>query len=66
MKKLLITIATLAATVTLTTGCTNQEVGTTGGAVIGGVAGSALTHGSPVGAVVGAVGGGFIGNSLSR
>ena len=66
MKKLLITIATLAAAVTLTTGCTNQEVGTTGGAVIGGVAGSALTNGSPVGAVVGAVGGGFIGNSLSR
>jgi osmotically inducible lipoprotein OsmB len=66
MKKLLITIATLTAALTLTTGCTNQEVGTTGGAVIGGVAGSALTHGSPVGAVVGAVGGGFIGNSLSR
>jgi osmotically inducible lipoprotein OsmB len=66
MKKLLITGATLLTAITLTTGCTNQEVGTVGGGVIGGVAGSALIHGSPVGAVVGAVGGGLIGNSLSR
>jgi osmotically inducible lipoprotein OsmB len=66
MKKFLMTFAALVAAVSLTTGCTNQEVGTTGGAVIGGVAGSAITHGSPVGAVVGAVGGGLIGNSLSR
>ncbi len=48
------------------TACTNQELGTTGGAVLGGVAGSALTHGSTAGTIAGAVGGGFIGNRLSQ
>ncbi|MES2218152.1 MAG: glycine zipper 2TM domain-containing protein [Pseudomonadota bacterium] len=66
MKKMTLSIATLLAIAALTTGCTNQEVGTTGGAVIGGVAGAAISNGSPVGAVVGAVGGGLVGNALSR
>jgi len=48
------------------TACTNQELGTTGGAVVGGVAGSALTGGSTAGTIVGAVGGGFVGNQLTK
>jgi osmotically inducible lipoprotein OsmB len=50
----------------LLAGCTNREVGTVGGAAVGGVAGNALTGGSTVGTVAGAVGGGVIGNQISR
>ena len=46
--------------------CTNREVGTVGGAAVGGVAGSALTGGSTAGTVAGAIGGGIIGNQVTR
>lgn len=46
--------------------CTNREMGTVGGAAVGGVAGSALTGGSALGTVAGAVGGGIIGNQVTR
>ena len=39
-----------------------QTAGTVGGAVIGGVAGSALTGGSTLGTLGGAAAGGYIGN----
>jgi len=46
--------------------CTNREMGTVGGAAVGGIAGSALTGGSALGTVAGAVGGGVIGNQVTR
>jgi osmotically inducible lipoprotein OsmB len=64
-KQLILTISTALLASSLLTACANRTDGTIGGAVVGGVAGAALTHGSPVGAVVGAVGGGLIGNGLS-
>ena len=43
-----------------------QDVGIAGGAVVGGVAGNALTGGSAVGTVVGAAVGGVTGNELAK
>ena len=62
MKKLIVLTMMLG----LLCACTNRQLGTTGGAVVGGVAGSALTGGSTAGTIAGAVGGGFIGNQLTR
>jgi hypothetical protein len=55
MKKILSISVIMIAT--LLVSCTNREMGTVGGAAIGGVAGSALT---------GAIGGGVVGNQLTR
>jgi osmotically inducible lipoprotein OsmB len=66
MKKLLLTcFATLLVAGSLIS-CTNRELGTTGGAAVGGVAGYALTGGSALGTVAGAVGGGIIGNQVTK
>lgn len=62
MKKLIFVLLAFG----VLTACTNRELGTTGGAVLGGVAGSALTGGSTAGTIAGAVGGGVIGNQLTR
>ncbi len=43
-----------------------QDVGIAGGAVVGGVAGNALTGGSAAGTVVGAAVGGVAGNELAK
>ena len=51
------------------TGCesmTRQEKAVATGAVVGGVAGAALTDGSAVGTVGGAVAGGVIGNEVDK
>jgi osmotically inducible lipoprotein OsmB len=66
MKKILISIFAIILVTGSLTACTNRQMGTVGGAAIGGIAGSALTGGSTAGTVVGAVGGGLIGNSMSR
>lgn len=66
MKKLISLSATIFCVLSLLTACTNREMGTVGGAAIGGVAGNALTGGSTAGTVAGAVGGGIIGNQLTR
>ncbi len=63
MKKILSSSLALILSVGLLTSCTNNEMGTTGGAALGGLAGYGLTGGSGVGAAVGAVGGGLIGNA---
>ena len=65
MKKILAVCACIAVLSSLV-GCTNRQMGTVGGAGIGGLAGYGLTGGSPVGAAVGVVGGGLIGNAYSR
>ena len=43
-----------------------QDVGTVGGAVVGGIVGSALTGGSGFGTVAGAAAGGLLGNRIGR
>jgi osmotically inducible lipoprotein OsmB len=43
-----------------------QEIGTAGGAVVGGVAGAVLTGGSTLGTVGGAAAGGLIGNQVGK
>lgn len=65
MKRVLMTVATFILSACLLSACTNRDVGTVGGAALGGVAGNALTGGSTAGTIVGAVGGGFIGRQLS-
>lgn len=47
-------------------GCTNNEMGTAGGAVVGGIADSALTGSSTAGTIAGAVGGGIIGHEVTK
>ena len=67
--RLLATSCALAATMAAT-GCghnpSNQTIGTAGGAVLGGAAGSAVTGGSTLGTVGGAAVGGIIGNEVGR
>jgi osmotically inducible lipoprotein OsmB len=66
MKKLPLSFITVVLATSLLCACTNRDMGTVGGAAIGGIAGSALTGGSAAGTVVGAVGGGLIGRSVSN
>jgi len=66
MKKTLISFLAIVLVAGSLCACTNRQMGTVGGAALGGIAGSALTGGSTAGTVVGAVGGGLIGNSVSR
>lgn len=62
-KSILMTIA-LLLTIGSLSACTNKQMGTAGGAALGGVAGYAV--GGGVGAAVGAVGGGLIGNAVTN
>jgi len=66
MKRSILTTIAVLLSVGFLTACTNNEMGTVGGAALGGVAGSALTGGSTAGTIVGAVGGGLIGNAVTR
>lgn len=65
MKKSLLSFIAILMTVGMLSACTNKDMGTVGGAALGGVAGSALTGGSTAGTVVGAVGGGLIGRAVT-
>ena len=66
MKNLILSGMVILVTVSLLAACTNRDMGTVGGAAVGGVAGNALTGGSALGTVAGAVGGGVIGNQMAR
>jgi osmotically inducible lipoprotein OsmB len=69
MKKLLISCLAIMLIGSALTGCTSsqrKDAGTVGGAVLGGIAGSALTGGSTAGTIAGAVGGGYVGRQLSN
>ncbi len=59
-----LSIALIMIALSVTVGCTNKQVGTAGGAVVGGLAGSALTHGSAAGTIAGAAGGALIGDAV--
>ena len=65
--KLLMSVA--AASLIALTGCstnpTNAQIGTAAGAVIGGVAGSAV-FGGPIGTLGGAAAGAVIGNEIGK
>jgi osmotically inducible lipoprotein OsmB len=45
---------------------TGEEVGTVGGAVVGGALGSAVTGGSTIGTIGGAIAGGAVGNQAGE
>jgi osmotically inducible lipoprotein OsmB len=47
-------------------GSTKETLGTAGGAVIGGAAGSAVTNGSTLGTLGGAAVGGVVGNQVTK
>lgn len=66
MKKIIISIMTVIVATGLLCACTNKQMGTVGGAALGGVVGSAVTGGSTAGTLVGAVGGGLIGNAVTH
>jgi osmotically inducible lipoprotein OsmB len=66
MKKIISSSLAIILTMSLMTACTNREMGTVGGAAVGGIAGNVVTGGSAMGTAVGAVGGAVIGNQLSR
>lgn len=65
----LISIASVVTLVSSLTACgtpTRQQVGVGAGAVVGGVAGSAITGGSTLGTLGGAAVGGVIGNEVAK
>ncbi|OWW19569.1 glycine zipper 2TM domain-containing protein [Noviherbaspirillum denitrificans] len=69
LSRRLISIAgafSLALTITACGTTTRQQVGIGTGAVLGGVAGSAVTNGSTLGTVGGAAVGGVIGNEVAK
>ena len=66
MKRILLSSFALILAAGLLISCSNQDMGTVGGAALGGVAGNAITGGSTAGTVVGAVGGGLVGRAVSN
>lgn len=68
MKKSVLVCAVVLA-MSLLTACQSfgrRDAGTVGGAVVGGLAGNAITGGSALGTVAGAAGGAYVGNQLAR
>ena len=65
MKKITLSFITVILATALMCSCTNKQMGTVGGAALGGAIGYGVT-GSGVGAAVGAVGGGLVGNAVTH
>lgn len=66
MKKITLSLMSVVLAAGLLCACTNKQMGTVGGAALGGAVGYGVTGGSGVGTAVGAVGGGLIGNAVSH
>ena len=68
MNRILASLAifTIAASLAGCTTSQRQDVGIATGAVVGGVAGHALTGGSTAGTIIGAGGGALVGSALSK
>jgi uncharacterized protein YcfJ len=66
MKKIILSVIAVVLATSLLCACTNRQMGTVGGAALGGAIGYGVTGGSGVGTAVGAVGGGLIGNAVSH
>ena len=66
MKKLMLSFITIVIATSMLCACTNKDMGTVGGAALGGLAGNVVTGGSAAGTVVGAVGGGLIGRAVTN
>ena len=68
MSKFIIALGMTLAAVFGIAGCgsTGETVGTAGGAVLGGAAGSAVTGGSTIGTIGGAAAGGYIGHQIGE
>ena len=66
MTKLISMTSAILLALCVVTSCTNREMGTAGGAVVGGVVGNAVTGGSVLGTAAGAVGGAVVGNQVTR
>jgi osmotically inducible lipoprotein OsmB len=66
MKTILIASAIALAALTGCAGMNDHDQRVGSGAIIGGVAGSVLTHGSAAGVIGGAVLGGVVGDSVDR
>lgn len=69
MKKLIISSMAVLLAVSMLTGCTSSQRKDTGmiaGAVVGGVAGSALSGGNTAATVAGAAGGAYVGRALTN
>lgn len=69
MKKFIISSVAVLFTLSMLTGCTSsqrQDTGMIAGAVVGGVAGSALSGGNTAATVAGAAGGAYVGRQLTN
>jgi osmotically inducible lipoprotein OsmB len=66
MKKMTLSLLAITLSLGLLTACTNKDMGTVGGAALGGLAGNVITGGSTAGTVVGAVGGGLVGRAVTN
>lgn len=66
MKKMTLSFLAIMLSLGLLTACTNKDMGTVGGAALGGLAGNVVTGGSTAGTVVGAVGGGLVGRAVTN
>lgn len=66
MKKQIISCVAVLLLAGSLTACTNKDMGTVGGAALGGVVGNAVSGGSTLGTVAGAVGGGLVGRAVTN
>ncbi|KTD31014.1 hypothetical protein Lmor_3121 [Legionella moravica] len=66
MKKIIATSILLGASSLMLISCTNEQVGTAGGAALGAGLGYAVSGGSGLGTAIGAGAGALVGNAVGR